>query len=100
MRARFLRETKVTARLDHPGVVTVHDLGTRDGGDPFYVMHLVRGEDLRKAIRRLHGLDRPRVDDDPAGGTRAGPRPGSTCTPWSAGWSTPATPWPTPTAAR
>ncbi len=67
VRARFLRETKVTAKLDHPGVVTVHDLGARAGGDPFYVMHLVRGEDLRKALRKLHGLEAV-AEDDPAGG--------------------------------
>ena len=72
MRARFHRETRVTARLDHPGIVTVHDLGQREGGDPFYVMHLIRGEDLRKSIRRLHGLA-PADDDDPARGSRTAP---------------------------
>ncbi|WP_419998671.1 serine/threonine-protein kinase [Streptomyces boninensis] len=54
-RARFLREARMTARLQHPQVVTVHDLGetaAEDGGQvPFLVMELVRGESL-DALRR------------------------------------------------
>ena len=34
-RERFSREAKLTGRLDHPGVVAVHDLA-HAGGDPYY----------------------------------------------------------------
>nr|WP_272921509.1 serine/threonine-protein kinase [Streptomyces sp. SID161] len=53
-RARFLREAQITARLQHPYVVTVHDLGqsgTQRGTAPFLVMELVRGEGLDVKLR-------------------------------------------------
>ncbi|MFE9064669.1 serine/threonine-protein kinase [Streptomyces violaceusniger] len=54
-RARFLREARITARLQHPNIVTIHDLGeTGAEGDkaPFLVMELVRGEGLDAMLRR------------------------------------------------
>ncbi|MEZ0069023.1 tRNA A-37 threonylcarbamoyl transferase component Bud32/tetratricopeptide (TPR) repeat protein [Streptacidiphilus sp. MAP12-20] len=45
LRRRFLREAQVTARIDHPGLVTVHDAGT-DGDDLYLVMQYVEGADL------------------------------------------------------
>lgn len=39
---RFMREARVTARLDHPGVPTVHDVGFHDNG-LYIVMQLVPG---------------------------------------------------------
>ncbi|MFE5256480.1 serine/threonine-protein kinase [Streptomyces coelicoflavus] len=54
-RARFLREARITARLQHPYVVTVHDLGqsdTESGTVPFLVMELVRGEGLEAKLRQ------------------------------------------------
>lgn len=44
--ARMAREARVLARLEHPGIVTVHDAGVLDDGRPFYVMRLVRGKGL------------------------------------------------------
>lgn len=54
-RARFLREARITARLQHPHIVTVHDLGEsgpENGNAPFLVMELVRGEGLDAKLRR------------------------------------------------
>jgi serine/threonine-protein kinase len=48
--ARFLREARVQARLDHPGVVPVHDLGTRPDGSVFFTMQRVRGETLAAVL--------------------------------------------------
>jgi serine/threonine protein kinase len=39
-------EAKVLARLEHPGIVPVHDVGVLPDGRTFYVMKLVRGERL------------------------------------------------------
>ncbi|MFC9753571.1 serine/threonine-protein kinase [Streptomyces sp. NPDC056921] len=53
-RARFLREARLTARLQHPGIVTVHDLGEsgpENGNAPFLVMELVQGETLDAKLR-------------------------------------------------
>jgi eukaryotic-like serine/threonine-protein kinase len=40
---RLMREARVLARLEHPGVVPVHDAGTLADGRVFYVMKLVEG---------------------------------------------------------
>lgn len=48
---RLRREARVLARLDHPGVVPVHDLGVLPDGRPFYVMKRVRGRRLDEVVR-------------------------------------------------
>ena len=51
IRARFLREGRLAARLTHPNVVAVYDAGERDG-TPFLVMEHVEGETLAERLRR------------------------------------------------
>jgi serine/threonine protein kinase len=41
--ARFLHEVQVTAQLEHPGVVPVHDVGVLPDGTAFYTMKRVEG---------------------------------------------------------
>ncbi|MDP2313563.1 MAG: serine/threonine-protein kinase [Pseudomonadota bacterium] len=48
-RARLAREAAITGRLDHPGIVSVHDGGRLPDGRPFYTMRLVRGRTLARA---------------------------------------------------
>ncbi len=48
--ARFLREAMITARLEHPGIVPVHEAGRWPNGDPYYVMKLVEGRTLKQLI--------------------------------------------------
>ena len=48
--ARLLREAHILARLEHPGIVPVHDAGTLADGRVFYAMKFVEG-------RRLDDLD-------------------------------------------
>jgi serine/threonine protein kinase len=48
--ARFLREAMITARLEHPGIVPVHEAGRWPNGDPYYVMKLVEGRTLKELI--------------------------------------------------
>jgi serine/threonine protein kinase len=50
--ARFIREAVLTARLQHPGIVAVHEVGMFSQGGPFIAMKLVRGESLREVIRK------------------------------------------------
>jgi serine/threonine protein kinase len=49
---RLAREARLLARLEHPGIVTVHDVGTLADGRPFYVMRLVRGVRLDQYAER------------------------------------------------
>ncbi len=43
---RFLREAKIQARLDHPAIVPVHELGTDPDGLPFFTMKRLSGTTL------------------------------------------------------
>jgi len=48
---RFLAEIKITARLDHPHILTLIDSGASDGF-LYYVLPFVRGESLRDKLNR------------------------------------------------
>ena len=48
--ARFFREALITARLDHPGIVTIHETGRWDDGTPFYTMKHVDGRPLSALV--------------------------------------------------
>jgi serine/threonine protein kinase len=61
-RRRFLVEAEVTGRLEHPGIVPVHDLVWDKAGQPCYTMRFVQGESLKEAIERFHEADKPGRD--------------------------------------
>jgi serine/threonine-protein kinase len=46
MQQRFLEEAQIGGRLQHPGIVPVHDLGELSDGRPFFTMKLVEGRTL------------------------------------------------------
>jgi capsular polysaccharide biosynthesis protein len=46
---RFAREAKALARLNHPGIVTIHDFG-RAGGLYYFLMEFVDGVTLRRLL--------------------------------------------------
>ncbi|HTL38854.1 MAG TPA: protein kinase [Kofleriaceae bacterium] len=46
--SRFVREALITARLEHPGIVPVHEAGRWPNGAPYYVMKLVEGRTLKE----------------------------------------------------
>jgi Tol biopolymer transport system component/predicted Ser/Thr protein kinase len=50
--ARFEREAKVLASVNHPNVATLFGLETIDSGEIFLVMELVDGEDLARRVER------------------------------------------------
>lgn len=54
---RFLQESMITARLEHPGVLPVYSRGRSAEERPFYTMRLVEGGNtrtLQQAIEHLH----------------------------------------------
>ena len=46
---RFEQEARATGTLNHPNLVTVHDMGTHEG-TPYLVMELLEGETLREKL--------------------------------------------------
>jgi predicted Ser/Thr protein kinase len=54
-RQRFLRESQVAAKLDHPNVVTVFDAGQVEG-ELYIAMRYVEGTDLRKVLNQKGAL--------------------------------------------
>ncbi|MBI5497896.1 MAG: serine/threonine protein kinase [Deltaproteobacteria bacterium] len=58
---RFMREARVTARLEHPNIIRVYDSGVSSDGMPFLVMEMLRGHDLRQELRRGKPLALPRA---------------------------------------
>jgi len=54
--SRRLREARVLARLEHPGIVPVHDAGTLDDGRAFYCMKYVEGQRLDQYLRNIRAL--------------------------------------------
>ncbi|WP_437585747.1 serine/threonine-protein kinase [Sorangium sp. So ce1000] len=53
---RLLREARAAAKLSHPGIVRVFDLGKTAGGTPYIVMELLEGEALRDVLCRERRL--------------------------------------------
>src|SRR4029453_9175206 len=51
IRERFIREAQIAARLQHPHIVTVYDVGTHEG-QPFIAMEYIAGETLGELIHR------------------------------------------------
>jgi eukaryotic-like serine/threonine-protein kinase len=55
--SRMLREARILARLEHPGIVPVHDAGRLPDGRVFYVMKHVRGSRLDALLPDLPDRD-------------------------------------------
>jgi tetratricopeptide (TPR) repeat protein len=55
IRERFLREARLAARLQHPNIVTVYDVGEHEG-QPFIAMEYIPGETFAELIARRASL--------------------------------------------
>lgn len=55
---QFLREAEITSRLEHPGIVPIHGIGTAADGRPCYTMRFVKGRTLWDAIQEFHDAER------------------------------------------
>lgn len=60
--AQLLNEATILARLEHPGIVPVHDAGTLADGRVFYVMKRVRGARLSDEIAKGQPFLTQRLD--------------------------------------
>ena len=85
----YLNEARILARLDHPNIVPVYDVGRTEDGLCFVVSKLVEGSDLAVRI----GQARPVLPGFGGTGCHRSPKPCITPTPegWSTGTSSPPT---------
>ncbi len=47
---RFVAEARTCGRLEHPGIVPVHEIGTAEDGRPYFAMRLVDGQTLAELL--------------------------------------------------
>lgn len=57
---RFIAEARIAARLPHPGIPAIHEMGLLPDGRPFVVMRLVRGRTLQVMLEQRPTLDADR----------------------------------------
>lgn len=62
MRARFLREARVTAQLQHPSTVPVYDLGYDLDRRLYFTMKKLEGQTLRRILERQSAGDAETLD--------------------------------------
>ncbi len=56
-RVQFIREALRTARLEHPNIVPVHDIGLDQNGSPYFTMKFLRGQSLAAVFQKLRRRD-------------------------------------------
>jgi len=54
---RFVSEARISAMLEHPNIVPVHDIGIDASGAPYFTMKYLRGKMLEKIIKLLRAED-------------------------------------------
>ncbi len=56
MTRRVVREAQIIAKLEHPGILPIHDVGVLADGRVFYAMKLVRGSRLDEYVARVNSI--------------------------------------------
>ncbi len=58
-RARFIDEARLTAQLDHPNIVPLHDFGITGNGRPYFTMKFVKGRTLTEIMEVRNDVTGP-----------------------------------------
>ncbi|MCJ8329569.1 MAG: SUMF1/EgtB/PvdO family nonheme iron enzyme [Lentisphaeria bacterium] len=64
-KARFIREARVMAQLEHPNIVPVHELGVTKDNNVFFTMKKVIGDELRVVLDNLKDDDDEYLENYP-----------------------------------
>ena len=59
---KFVEEAQITAQLEHPNIVPVHDFGRLDDGSVYFTMKLIQGRTLKDILRKIRKED-PEVSE-------------------------------------
>ncbi|MDD5727752.1 MAG: serine/threonine-protein kinase [Victivallales bacterium] len=62
---RFVREARIIARLEHPNIVPIHDIGRDGKGAPYFTMKYLRGHTLATTLRKLNTGDADTLEQYP-----------------------------------
>jgi len=54
---KFVEEAQITAQLEHPNIVPVHDFGRLDDGSVYFTMKLIQGRTLKDILRKIRKAD-------------------------------------------
>src|SRR5438876_2502552 len=60
---RFIREAQAAGILNHPSIVTVHDIGQDDTGTSFIAMEYVEGQNLKEILAQGRALTYDQIGD-------------------------------------
>ncbi len=55
--ARFIKEARITAKIDHPNIIAVHHLGINRECGAYFSMRRIKGETLQTILRKLREND-------------------------------------------
>ncbi len=64
---RFTQEARITAQLEHPNIIPVHELGSESSGNIFYSMKLVQGVTLADILVDIRKGRQDTIDKYPLG---------------------------------
>ncbi|MEP6714738.1 MAG: serine/threonine-protein kinase, partial [Terriglobia bacterium] len=54
LQGRFVQEARITAQLEHPAIIPVHEIGVLSDGRLYFTMKEVHGQTFSAAIRQAH----------------------------------------------
>ena len=60
---QFIQEARITARLEHPNIMPVYDIGIDDRGLSFFTMKLIEGDNLGVILKKLKEGDKDYLEE-------------------------------------
>ncbi|MCM8531607.1 MAG: serine/threonine protein kinase, partial [Lentisphaeraceae bacterium] len=58
----FIREARLTAKLEHPNIINVYDVGLDEKENPYFTMELKSGDNLQDILSKLSAGDKTYIE--------------------------------------